>query len=220
MYTECNGISIYYEETGIGRPLIMLHGNSEDHTIFDAVSQQLSANYRVILPDSRGHGKSGGVKELHYADMADDMISFMEQLDLRDVIFYGFSDGGIIGLLAAMKCDRITDLITSGANLTPDGVSGGLKLLVIVLYAFTKDPKLTMILKEPNITAEDLSKIKARTLVLAGSKDLVTRQETEAIAAGIPGADLLILDGEGHGSYIVHSRKIADILSGWLSHRQ
>ena len=147
------------------------------------------------------------------------MIAFMEKLDLKDVVFYGFSDGGIIGLLAAMRCDRITDLITSGANLTPNGVKTGLKLFFQGVYLVTKDPKMRLMLEEPHITEDDLKTIKARTLILAGSKDAVKEEETIQIAKGVPNATLRILDGETHGSYIVHSRKIGDLLAGWLSQK-
>ncbi len=212
MFITVNGIDIYYEKTGEGRPLLMVHGNGEDHTIFDKAVQLLKEKYTCYLVDSRCHGKSGSSEELHYQDMADDMIKLMEQLDLNDVIFYGFSDGGIIGLLAAADCPRITTLITSGANLTPDGVKGSLKLLIRVLNRLKKDPKLSLMLNEPHISDELLGRIKAKTLVLAGSRDLVLEKETRHIAAAIPGAVLHILDGEGHGSYIVHKEKVARLI--------
>ncbi|MBR2677004.1 MAG: alpha/beta hydrolase [Solobacterium sp.] len=217
MIASVNGINLYYEIRGHGRPLILLHGNGEDHSIFNEAADVLSKSFTCYLVDSRGHGKSTPVKEYHYADMADDMIAFMEDLDLNDTVFYGFSDGGIIGILASMKTDRITDLITSGANLTPEGVDDKLRFLIRAMYFFIRDGKLKLMLEEPHITKEDLSKIKTRTLVLAGSKDVVKKSETVQIAEGIPNAAMQILDGEGHGSYIVHSRKIADLISGWLT---
>ena len=217
MIASVNGINLYYEIRGHGRPLILLHGNGEDHSIFNEAADVLSKSFTCYLVDSRGHGKSTPVKEYHYADMADDMIAVMEDLDLNDTVFYGFSDGGIIGILASMKTDRITDLITSGANLTPEGVDDKLRFLIRAMYFFIRDGKLKLMLEEPHITKEDLSKIKTRTLVLAGSKDVVKKSETVQIAEGIPNAAMQILDGEGHGSYIVHSRKIADLISGWLT---
>ena len=217
MIASVNGINLYYEIRGHGRPLILLHGNGEDHSIFNEAADVLSKSFTCYLVDSRGHGKSTPVKEYHYADMADDMIAFMEDLDLNDTVFYGFSDGGIIGILASMKTDRITDLSTSGATLTPEGVDDKLRFLIRAMYFFIRDGKLKLMLEEPHITKEDLSKIKTRTLVLAGSKDVVKKSETVQIAEGIPNAAMQILDGEGHGSYIVHSRKIADLISGWLT---
>ena len=144
--------------------------------------------------------------------MAGDLSGFLEELDLRDVVFYGFSDGGIVGLLAAARCDRITTLIVSGANLTPDGVKPAIKLLIRVMHLFKKDPKLALMLREPHIGDDILHGISAKTLVLAGSKDLVLEEQTRHIAAMIPGAELRILEGEGHGSYIVHKEKIGEII--------
>ncbi len=212
MWINVNGIKMYYEMHGSGRPLIMLHGNSEDHTIFYDSRVLLSKHFTVYTMDSRGHGHSTRVEELHYCDMADDMIAFMDQLDLRDVIFYGFSDGGIIGLLAAMRCDRIGMLITSGANLTPAGVMAPFRLIAKAAYAVTKDPKMKLMLDEPDISTDELAQIKVPTVVMAGEKDLVLGKETAKIAMAIPGAKLRIISGEGHGSYIVHKSRIADII--------
>ena len=121
MLIGVNGIELFYEKTGEGRPLIMVHGNSEDHTIFDEAVEVLKEQFTCYTIDSRGHGQSSPCKELHYKDMAQDMIAFMTELDLDNVAFYGFSDGGIVGLLVAMSCSRVTNLIVSGANITPKG---------------------------------------------------------------------------------------------------
>ena len=96
-----NGIRLFYEQTGEGRPLVMLHGNGEDHTIFDEAVEVLSNRFTCYAIDSQGHGQSDEVDELHYADMASDLLAFLEELDLRDVVLCGYSDGGIVALLAA-----------------------------------------------------------------------------------------------------------------------
>ena len=207
-----NGIDVFYTKTGEGRPLVMVHGNGEDHTIFDEAVEVLKDRFTCYCPDTRGHGQSTPVGELHYADMADDVISLMEALDLRDVVFYGFSDGGIVGLLAAAKCSRISTLIVSGANLNPRGVKMPLRLEFRIMYLFRKDPKLRLMILEPDIRDEELAKIRAKTLVLAGSKDLVVEKQTRHIAEAVPGAELRILEGEDHGSYIVHNRRIGEII--------
>ena len=212
MWIDVNGIRMYYEVHGSGRPLIMVHGNSEDHNIFYDARVLLSRHFTVYTVDSRDHGHSTRVDELHYSDMADDMIAFMDQLDLRDVVFYGFSDGGIIGLLAAMKTDRIGMLITSGANISPEGVKAPFRLAVKAAYAFTKDPKMLLMMNEPNITAEELAGINVPAVIIAGENDLVKGSETAAIAMSIPGAKMRIIPGEGHGTYIVNKSRIADII--------
>lgn len=212
MLINVNDINLFYEEKGSGRPLLMIHGNSEDHTIFEEASEVLKEHFTVYLLDSRDHGQSDKVKELHYEDMAEDIVAFLEKKDLKDVVFYGFSDGGILGLLVSTKTDRISRMIISGANITPEGVKGSLKLLVKVLYFFTKDSKLKMILNEPHITPEELASIKTKTTVIVGEKDMVTMDETKIIADSIPNAKLMVLPKEGHGSYIVHKTAIADII--------
>lgn len=212
MYAAVNGTRIYYEIIGKGRPLLMVHGNGEDHKIFDVAAGKLRERYKVYLVDLRGHGKSDKVSEYHYGDMAEDLNVFMRMLNMNDVIYYGYSDGGIVGLLLAMKSDRITRLFVSGANLKFRGLTRRCRFMIASKYLFTRDPKLKMMMKEPDIDLIDLSHIKAKTTVLAGEKDLVRYEESKAIADAIPYATLRIINGENHGSYIVHSKKIADIL--------
>ena len=58
MFLEVKGINLYYEKTGQGRPLVMVHGNGESHEIFMEASEVLKESFTCYLPDSRGHGKS------------------------------------------------------------------------------------------------------------------------------------------------------------------
>ena len=215
MIAKINGIDLYYEINGGGRPLVMVHGNGEDHTIFDEAVRELRSEYCCYCVDSRCHGRSSDTAELHYRDMAADMIAFLGALDLRDVIFYGFSDGGIIGLMAAARSERITTLIVSGANTSPKAVKWWLRPLIAAGKLVTKDKKLKLMLDEPDIDDAELGGIRASTLVLAGSRDLIPEKETRHIAAAVPGAELQILKGEDHGSYIVHSTKIAGLIRGF-----
>ena len=216
MYITVNGVQLYYEKNGEGRPLLLVHGNGEDHTIFDEAAAVLKENYTCYAIDSRGHGLSSGVDVLHYEDMADDLAAFIEALDLQDVIYYGFSDGGILGLLTALRTDRIKDMIISGTNLSPKGARP-LVLAGITLFAdIAKDPKYIMMRDEPDIDPTDLHHIHARTLVLAGENDVIKESETLKIYANIPYAEVKILPQEGHGSYIVHSTKIAELIDSFV----
>lgn len=216
MIAEVNGIKLFYEKRGSGRPIVMVHGNGEDHTIFDRASVSLATRCCVYCVDSRCHGRSEDTDELHYADMAADVVAFLEALDLRDVVFYGFSDGGIVGLMAAPQTERITTLIVSGANTSPKAVKLWLRALMVLGRVITKDKKIRLMLTEPHITDDELGRIRARTLVLAGSGDLIPEWETRHIAAAVPGAEMKILPGEDHGSYIIHSVKIAALIREFL----
>ncbi len=216
MFITVNGLQLFYEQTGTGQPLLLVHGNGEDHTIFDEAVEYLKESYTCYAIDSRNHGKSESSSELHYEQMADDVVAFLDALDLRHVIYYGFSDGGIIGLYAAAKSERITEMIISGTNLTPDGVKPGLKYLIKAMTVFSRDPKLRLMLDEPHIDVKMLHGIKARTLVLAGEKDAVKEEETLQIGANIPGAVVKILPGESHGSYIVHKTTVAELIDAFI----
>ena len=210
MNIYANGITLHYTVEGTGAPLLLVHGNGENLHIFDEAVSVLKDHFTCYALDSRGHGESSPVAEYHYRDMADDVIAFLDALDLTDVTYYGFSDGGIVGLLAAPQTPRISRLIVSGANVSPAGAVLWLRVLFRLQTLFRKNPLVTLMQTEPDISDEWLSGIRVPTLVLAGEHDLIRESETRHIARMIPGSALKILPGEGHGSYIVHSTKIAD----------
>ena len=207
-----NGIRLFYERTGEGRPLVLLHGNGEDYTIFDEAVEVLSDRFSCYAVDSRGHGQSDMVDEFHYEDMAADLLAFLEDLDLRDVALCGYSDGGIVALLAARWTDRIRDLIVCGANTHPKGLKRAAYMDILRDHQQAPSIYTAVMLQEPHITASDLGAIRTHTLVAAGSRDIIREKDTRFIAETIPGAKLLILPGEDHGSYIVHSDRIAQII--------
>ena len=212
MKISVNGVELNYEIIGSGAPLIMVHGNSEDHTIFTEAADVLKKHYTCYLVDTRSHGKSSKVKRLHYRDMAQDYMEFIKALNLTDVTFFGFSDGGILGLLIGIESDLIDTLIVSGANTCPGAVSDRMAKIMKIIWFITRSDKFRLMLNEPDIRAEDLRKIRCKTFVLAGSEDAVKRENTDFIAANIPNATEMILDGETHTSHIVHNTKIADII--------
>ena len=213
MMCNVNHTNLYYEKSGIGKPLILLHGNGLTHKIFDKAIPLLAEHFTVYSLDSRGHGQSDAVLEYHYDDLAEDVKCFIDELALKSPIVYGFSDGGIIALLLAVKYPQLlSQMIISGANTVPKGIRTGWLKLFQCIYAIVKDPKMKMMLREPNITVDMLQSIEIPTTVLAGSRDMIKRSHTEYIANHIPKSTLRILQGEGHGSYIVDSTKIANLI--------
>ncbi len=139
-----NHVDISYETVGQGRPVILIHGNGEDHTIFDRTAAILEKRFTCYLPDSRGHGRSRWIGEFHYREMAEDLIQFMEKLNLRNAAVVGFSDGGIIGLMAAARTDRISSLIACGANTRPEGLRGLYLLGMRILHFFGRSPLMRL----------------------------------------------------------------------------
>ena len=99
-----NNIKIYYRDYGNGTPLILLHGGTRTHKQWDPFIPQFSKRYRVITPDSRGHGRTINPSPgLSYSLMADDLAAFIEALDLDRPIIFGFSDGGQTALELGMR---------------------------------------------------------------------------------------------------------------------
>lgn len=217
MIIKVNDIELYYEVKGKGEPLIMVHGNSEDHTIFDTASEILEKNFTCYLIDSRGHGESTKTNNLDYRTMAEDIYAFIKSLSLEGCSYYGLADGGIIGLIAASKYPQLfKNLIISGVNTSPKGIKPWTYYVFKVLNFFHPTARFRLLLEQPNINDDELKQIKSKTLVLSGNRDLVLEEHIKHIASQIPGAQLKIIDGESLGSYVVHREKIAHIITEFL----
>jgi 3-oxoadipate enol-lactonase len=105
-------VDLYYEERGHGKPLILVHGFPLDHTIWNAVADQLKNRARIILPDLRGHGRSpvrSGVATMQM--MAGDLARMLDQLKIEKAAVVGHSMGGYVALAFAREFpDRLTGL--------------------------------------------------------------------------------------------------------------
>jgi len=217
MTIKVNGVELYYKISGQGPPVLLLHGNGEDHTIFKVLVNKLSADFTVYAIDSRGHGRSSKVKHLNYIDKMNDVAEFIEKLGIKNPVLYGFSDGGIIGLLLAINHpELLKKLIISGANTNPGGLKSFPLFLIKLHYFFTRSSKMKLMLTQPDISPAELAKIITPTLVLAGSRDIIIQEHTTQIADNIPGSELKILKDESHSSYVVNSEKIYDIIISFI----
>lgn len=136
------------------------------------------------------------------------------------IILFGLHKGGTVPTLGIVLACLIFITVHEAIHiivmkiLSPEKIECRLRLhkLFQGINAIVKDSKMTMMLQEPNITAEMLQRIIIPTTVLAGSHDMVKRSNTEYIADNIPSSKLHILQGEGHGSYVLHSTKIAKLI--------
>lgn len=77
MKANVNGVDLFYKKQGKGPPIILLHGNGEDHNIFSETASLLKNTHTVYAIDSRGHGLSQEIDEFDYNEMAQDIIEFM-----------------------------------------------------------------------------------------------------------------------------------------------
>ena len=211
---------------GKGRPIVLVHGNGEDHHLFDTEIRQLAeAGFTVYAPDSRGHGKTTFVSdepvtEYHYADMAEDIYQFIKELGLKKPALYGHSDGGIIALLLEINHPGTLGIMAaSGANLSPQGLIPSFIEEYTEINKKEEDPLVTLMLTEPHIDPESLKKIRIPVLVTAGDNDLILPSETEKIAAALTDSEMVIVEDADHGSYIMDSEIMGKLLLDFLQRR-
>ena len=200
-------ISLYYIERGEGYPLILLHGNGESGEFFSNQIPAFSAIRHVYAVDTRGHGRSPrGEAPFTISQFADDLKCFMDEREIEKADILGFSDGGNIALILAMRYpNRIGKLIADGANLYPSGMKNAVyREIRRACRRFDADPAQKrgselyhLMTDEPDIKPWELKKIKSQTLVIAGTDDLIKERHTRLIAKNIPGAELAIIPG-GH----------------------
>ena len=209
-----NGVMMHYADVGYGRPVVLVHGNGESHDLFDTeIGQLAAAGYRVLAPDSRGHGANEPLSEYHYADMAEDMYRFIRELGLEKPLFCGHSDGGIIGLLLELLHPGTLGMMAaSGVNLSPEGIEPSFIEEYTEINRTNPDPLITLMLTEPHIDPESLERIDIPVLLTAGENDLILPEETRRIAEHLPHAQLVIVKGEDHGSYIDGSEIMGNLL--------
>src|SRR5262245_61950870 len=104
-FVERDGARIWYGTVGKGAPVVLLHGGlSSSDDWGNQVPALIESHHRIILIDSRGHGRSTrSAQPLHYEVMEGDVIAVMDELHIGRAQVVGWSDGAIIGLVLAMK---------------------------------------------------------------------------------------------------------------------
>ncbi|HUS16694.1 MAG TPA: alpha/beta hydrolase [Chloroflexia bacterium] len=118
-YIRANDLDIYYEEQGAGPPLLLIHGGALAGASWAPYLAGFAAHYRVIMPDSRGHGRTGNPGgRLTYGGMADDVAALIGALGLYKPLIYGYSDGGQIAVEIGMRYpDLAGALVIGGAYI-------------------------------------------------------------------------------------------------------
>ncbi len=112
-HVEIGGLRFHYTDWGgDGPPLVMLHGLSGHARTWDDTAAPLSGRYRVLALDQRGHGDTDWAPEYGFAPMAQDLLGFLDALDLREVTLMGLSMGGIVSFVfAAAHPERVRRLV-------------------------------------------------------------------------------------------------------------
>ena len=203
-------IQLNYTIAGTGFPLVMLHGNGEDHTYFKHQMAPFSERYQVIALDTRGHGQSPrGTAPFTLEQFAEDLKGFLDSREISRCHLLGFSDGANIALLFALKYpDYVEKLVLNGADLSPSGVKLSTQAPIVLGWGLLQvirrldkraQPKwelLDLMTTQPHINPKALSALSMSTLVVAGKRDMIRDKHTRLIAKSIPGSQLVILPGD------------------------
>src|SRR6266566_2238622 len=123
-YAKVNGINLYYETHGSGRPLILLHGGLMSSETFGPVLPQLSERHQVIAPDLQGHGRTADIdRPLDVRLMADDIAALIDHLELDKPDVVGYSLGGGVAFFTAIDHpQKVGKLVMASVNIRRDAI--------------------------------------------------------------------------------------------------
>jgi pimeloyl-ACP methyl ester carboxylesterase len=238
-YAPINGIQIWYASFGRGEPVLLLHGGLANSNYWGNQVPALARHYRVVVMDSRGHGRSSrDDRPYGYDLMASDVLGLMDFLKVRRAAIIGWSDGAILGLdIALHHPERLTKLFAFAANSDPSGVADIAHSPVFNAYiaraekeyeALSPTPDqyksfLAQISKmwetQPNFTTEQLHGITVPTWIVDADHDeAIKRENTEFMANAIPNAGLLIQPWVSHFSFLQDPPQFTNDVLHFLEH--
>ena len=192
--------------------LVLLHGNGEDLHIFDSQIRYFSQYFRTIAIDTRGHGKSTrGEDSFTFHTFANDLIDVFEALQIDKAHIIGFSDGAITALhLALTKPELVSSMVLLGANYNLKGLRLIPRMQIRFVYACLSIASLfsgkmrkrkeiwSLMVNQPNLTVEELSRITAPTLIVTGENDMVSQRHNDEMHRTIAGSQRLIIPNGNH----------------------
>ncbi len=230
---EINGARIFYDVYGDDRsgraPVLLIHGSTiTGQRDWADIAPVLARQYRVFVPDCRGHGRSTNPHMSYsFRELADDAAAFVRKMGYERAHIIGHSNGGNVALVTLMEHPEVTETcVVQAANayvtpyllereprvLDPDYVARNNPAMMqemIVLHSATHGEgywrdllRMTLqeIISEPNYSPSDLQRVQRPTLVIMGADDSVNAPDRHAqyIAQHIPGAELWIPEKTGH----------------------
>lgn len=235
-YAPIRGFKMYYEVYGTGEPLLFIHGNGGSMKSFENQVEFFAQKYKVILADSRAQGKSvDATDSLSYEMMTDDFNALLDYLKLKQAYVIGWSDGGINGLLLAMRHpDKVKKLAATGANLWPDttalhpyvynDILQTDKHLLDSMKKGSNAPGIKnaykvnhMMLVHPHIKPEQLHKINVPVMIIGGDHEAIPVAHTALIAEAIPNSYLWIIPASGHSTPVYQKDWFNGLIASFFS---
>lgn len=225
-FADVNGLRMYYELHGHGRPLVLLHGGgSTIDSTFGRILPEFARTHRVIAVELQAHGHTKDIdRPLSFEQDADDVAELLRQLDVQQADFMGFSNGGTTCLYIAIRHPALVNrLVLASALFKRDGMRPGFfdgfaQVTLDTLPAPLRDAYLranpdqrglqrmfdrdvARMSAFRDISDADIRSIQAPALVINGDAEVVLARHALALARTLPRARLAILPC-GHGDYL------------------
>ncbi len=232
-YSEVNGLKMYYEIYGKGKPIILIHGGgSTIQTNFEKIIPLLAKNRQVIAVELQSHGRTNDRNaELSFEQDADDIATFLKNININKADFLGFSNGGTTTLQIAIRHPEFVDKIILGSALAkrngvpdwfwdfmknanldnmPDQLKEGYKKVAQDTNGLQvmHDRDVKRMIQFKDIQDDQIKSIKAPTLIIIGDKDIITPEHAIELHRQIANSELAIIPGV-HGQYIGEITTIA-----------
>ncbi|WP_421944988.1 alpha/beta fold hydrolase [Pedobacter sp.] len=225
-YSDVNGMKMYYEIHGKGKPIVLVHGGgSTIQTNFEKVIPLLAKNREVIAVEIQAHGRTSDRNaDLTFEQDADDIATLLKNLNIGKADFLGFSNGGTTTLQIAIRHPKLVNKIILGSALAkrngvpdwfwgfmaqaklenmPKPLQDGYKKVAPnpdgLQVMHDRDAKRMVNFKD--IPDEQIKAIKAPTLIIIGDKDVILPEHALELHRQIANSELAIIPG-GHGEYI------------------
>jgi pimeloyl-ACP methyl ester carboxylesterase len=200
-----NGMQMYYEVSGAGEPLVVLHGAYMNIPSMGAIIPKLAQTHRVYAVELQGHGRTTDIdRPITYQHLADDVSAFMNAVGLQKADVFGYSMGAIAGLQLAIRHPaKVNKLVFASGGYDLEGWQPvftafipqmTVEMIVNMPFAaeyrkLAANPngfpelarKLIALEKEPMAWAEDVKKLKTPVLIIAGDADVATLEHSVAM---------------------------------------
>ncbi len=199
---EVNGMQMYYEVSGEGDPLIVLHGAYMNIPSMGAIIPRLAETHKVYALELQGHGRTTDIdRPITYPNLADDVAAFMDAVDLEKVDVVGYSMGAAAGLqLAIRHPEKVNKLVAASVSYDAEGWQPEFKAFIpqmtvdmFLNMPFAEDyrklaanpdgfpalvEKLIALEHEPMAWKEDVKALSIPVLIIAGDADVTTLEHT------------------------------------------
>jgi pimeloyl-ACP methyl ester carboxylesterase len=223
-FEEVNGLKMYYEIYGEGKPLVLIHGGGSTIQItFEKVIPLLAKSRKIIAVELQAHGHTDDRNtDLSFEQDADDVATLLNSLNISKADIFGFSNGATTTLQIAIRHPQLVDKIILGSPLAKrNGVPAWFwdymkeasieNMPQILKEAYSKvdpdglqnmhDKDAKRMVDFKDIADEKVKSIKAPTLIIIGDKDVITPEHALELHRQIVDSELAIIPG-GHGEYI------------------